>query len=90
MSELRQALRAIAGQHLYVVRSAMGLRTALEQLERIKTPECAVQTPRELMGLLEVMNLVQVGQLVSQAALNRCESVGAHFRIDYPHQGPAS
>jgi fumarate reductase (CoM/CoB) subunit A len=89
VSELRQALWAITGQHLYVVRSATGLRTALEQLERIKTSECAVRTPHDLMGLLEVMNLVQVGHLVSQAALNRCESVGAHFRIDYPYQDTA-
>jgi len=84
VSELRQALWAITGQHLYVVRSATGLRTAIEQLERLSTSECAVGTPRELMGLLEVMNMVQVGQMVSQAALNRCQSVGAHFRIDCP------
>lgn len=85
VSELRQDLRAITGQHLYVVRSAKGLRTALEQLERIKTSECAVRTSRELMSLLEVKNLVQVGQMVAQAALDRCESVGAHFRIDCPN-----
>ena len=45
-------------------------------------------TLRKLLGLrkaLEVMNIVQCGQIVTTAALTRRESRGSHQRIDYPN-----
>jgi len=37
---------------------------------------------------LELSNLVLVGRLVTEAALVRQESRGAHFRSDFPHSSP--
>lgn len=39
---------------------------------------------------IESANMLLLGQLIAQAALNRCESRGAHWRSDYPHRNDAS
>jgi L-aspartate oxidase len=36
----------------------------------------------------ELSNLVLSGQLITEAALLREESRGAHFRSDFPHSSP--
>jgi aspartate oxidase len=36
---------------------------------------------------MEIKNILTVALLVSKAALERRESLGAHFRSDYPSSG---
>ena len=38
----------------------------------------------ELESALSVRNLALLGRILAAAALARCESRGAHFRLDYP------
>lgn len=38
---------------------------------------------------IEAANVGLLGSLIAKAALNRCESRGAHFRVDYPYSDDA-
>ena len=38
----------------------------------------------EWIESLEVLNMIELGELITTAALERTESRGAHYRIDYP------
>lgn len=84
--ELREAVRAVAMEHLYVIRSADGLQRALTRLAEMEEQGVYVARMKELVGLLEARNLLLVAKLVAQAALQRRESRGAHFRLDYPQR----
>ena len=44
---------------------------------------------QELESALSVRNLALLGKLLATAALNRKESRGAHFRLDYPETNEA-
>ena len=48
-------------------------------MERIKA-----KNPAEKAEALELLNMLNVGKLMSIAALTRTESRGAHYRSDYP------
>ena len=41
---------------------------------------------KSLISLLELENMLLVGEMVSQAALKRHESRGVHYREDYPQE----
>ncbi len=59
-----------------------------EALEYIKgpLPLAAVGSPAELIRLQELRNMRIVAEMVCSAALERTESRGAHFRVDYPDE----
>ncbi|HEU4993574.1 MAG TPA: L-aspartate oxidase, partial [Gemmatimonadaceae bacterium] len=59
-----------------VVRSAVGLREAREQLKDLEA--------RLPSGATEERNLIQTAQLIVEAALRRRESRGGHYRSDFP------
>lgn len=88
----KNQLRAIMQEHVGVVRSADGLNTARKQLQELagKTlPEIAVHGShfhhnQSLLSYLELEMMLQAAQAMVEAALNRQESRGAHFREDYP------
>jgi succinate dehydrogenase/fumarate reductase flavoprotein subunit len=42
----------------------------------------------ELMHCLEVLNLLDIGEIVFQAVLERKETRGKYFRQDYPFTNP--
>ncbi len=71
------ALQALAQAHLGVERTAQGLRTALAQLARwrVTTHDRASH---------ERANLLDLAKLIATAALNRENSLGAHYRSDAP------
>ncbi|RAX50162.1 L-aspartate oxidase [Arthrobacter sp. AQ5-05] len=69
------ALQALAQAHLGVERTADGLRTALAQLARWRV----TGTDR---ASRERANLLTVATLIATAALNRENSLGAHYRLD--------
>jgi L-aspartate oxidase len=73
---LRQQLRTLMWEHVGLVRTEAGLRTAQQTLQNLAShyqPQAG-----------EVRNLLTVARLVTTAALWRRESRGAHFRADYP------
>ncbi len=74
-------------RHVLVIRTGPGLEACLTRMQAIREellPTIAVGTPKDLVGLHETINLLEVGELMARAALMRTESRGSHFREDFP------
>ncbi|HJU04607.1 MAG TPA: L-aspartate oxidase [Nitrospiraceae bacterium] len=79
--KLRISLRRLMWGKVGVVRTRDSLVSAVAQLSRW---ERIADRPFATRGELEVKNMVQVARCVAEAALWRENSVGAHYRADYP------
>jgi L-aspartate oxidase len=80
-ASIRAAIRRLMAEKVGLVRTADGLRQALDRIEAL----VAALSP----GEEETANLATVARLVATAALARPESRGAHFRADHPEADPA-
>jgi len=60
-----------------IIRSKESLTGVLNRLEMIEN---------EVKGDLELRNMLTVARLITQAALDRTESRGAHYRTDFPQK----
>lgn len=79
--KLRSSLRRLMWGKVGIVRSGDSLTSAVAQLSRWgRLVSRAFQSRRDL----EVKNMVQVSRCIAEAALWRENSVGAHYRSDYP------
>ena len=75
-----EKLRAIMTKYVGVVRSAGGLKIALQELAKLEA----------YVGVDTVLaNMILTARLIAAAALDRKESRGGHFRSDYPTANPA-
>ncbi|MCP9446696.1 MAG: L-aspartate oxidase [Nitrospira sp.] len=79
--KLRNSLRRTMWGQVGIVRSRESLIRATAQLTRW---ERMVAKPFGARADLEVKNMIQVARCVAEAALWRENSVGAHFRSDFP------
>jgi L-aspartate oxidase len=79
--KLRNSLRRTMWGQVGIIRSRESLIRATAQLTRW---EHTVSKPFVTRTDLEVKNMVQVAHCVAEAALWRENSVGAHFRSDFP------
>jgi L-aspartate oxidase len=70
------AVRALMWEHAGIARTAKGLRTALVRLADIEQ--------RLPVGATEEQNLVETARLIVEAAVQRKESRGGHYRSDFP------
>ena len=80
-------------EKLLILRSDKSLSENLRNLEAARTeslPRLTVGTPSELVEALELQNMIDVAELVTQAALLRRESRGAHYRDDHPTRDDAN
>jgi fumarate reductase (CoM/CoB) subunit A len=83
---------------LYVgdFRNEEGLGKAVETLDKIKRGKSSglylggEQQFKKLAALIEVENLLTVGQMIASAARMRTETRGAHNREDYPESDDAN
>jgi len=69
-----------------IVRSAEGLRSALEAFERVGG---LAEPGRQETLPGPVANAALTASLIARAALTRTESRGAHYRSDWPRRRPA-
>lgn len=79
--KLRSSLRRVMWAKVGLIRTADSLARAIAQLGKW---ERLVSRPFALRRDLEVKNMVQVARCIAEAALWRENSVGAHYRADYP------
>jgi len=70
------AVRALMWQYAGIARTAKGLRTARTMLADIEK--------RLPVGATEEQNLVETARLIVEAAMQRKESRGGHYRSDFP------
>ena len=81
VEKLRSSLRRTMWGQVGVIRSGESLIRACAQLSRWAQ---LVAQPFSQRAALEVKNMVQVAQCIAEAALWRENSVGAHYRSDFP------
>ena len=88
--EIKAEITEIMSLFVGVTRNGEGLRKAEESLGRINADKigklCLVgeKSLKAVSSLMEVENLLMVGELVTSAARLRTETRGAHNRDDYP------
>ncbi|MCF8233522.1 MAG: L-aspartate oxidase [Bacteroidales bacterium] len=78
-------VQSIMTNYVGIVRSNLRLKRALKRLEIIyKETEDLYKQSRVTQSICELRNLINVGYLIIKMALNRKESRGLHYSIDYP------
>ncbi|MBA7609088.1 Fumarate reductase flavoprotein subunit [subsurface metagenome] len=88
--ELLKSLKNVMWYQAGIIRHQSGLKEALDKIRSIRTMAGKVQVT-DIKGLsrwLELDNMLLGAELISQAALERTESRGAHYREDYPDEDP--
>ena len=80
-AEIRDEMWSQAG----LVRDASGLSELIDRASRWVAPASVSR----MIETLEVDNLVTLGRLVAISALERTESRGAHYRMDFPEPDKA-
>lgn len=79
--EIRAALRTLMWEKVGIARNGTALGEALQQLEEWSQVVTRHSTHREN---IELVNLITIGQCITRSALLREESIGAHYRTDFP------
>lgn len=85
--KIRNSLRRIMWGKVGLMRTRESLVSALAQLSRW---EQMVNRPFALRRDIEVRSMMTVGKCIAEAALWRENSVGAHYRADYPEAKKSS
>lgn len=79
--EIRSNLRRLMWERVGIIRSEQSLRSALDEMSGWSYVLSEFYpTRREL----ELKNMLQTGLLITEAALKRRGSAGAHYRSDFP------
>lgn len=79
--KVRSSLRRLMWTKVGLVRHEDGLQRACAQLAQWEKASPTFPATRDE---LELYNLIQVGRCIAEAALWRRNSIGAHFRKDFP------
>ena len=95
--EIKKAIREIMSTYAFLERDEEGLQFALKKLGEIREkdlPRLATLAKNKIFNVewvdaLEAINMVEVAEMVCNAALMRTESRGLHQRTDYPNSDPA-
>lgn len=88
-SEYRTKLRNLMWENVGVFRHETSLRQALVKLRELENTPVYIENRstylnHELLEAIENENLMLTARCIIEAALQRTESRGAHFRSDYP------
>ena len=89
--EANSALQQIMFDYAGYVRSEVLLEAGLDLITRLKSKARTLlmaENPHELMHCLEVLNLLDIGELVFISANDRKETRGLHVRSDYKLTNP--
>lgn len=97
IGQLRQAYQDAMTEHCGVFRTEDRMREGIQQIKALQQKYSQIRLDdqgkcwnTELIEALELRNLMIVGEVILDAALNRRESRGAHAREDYPDRDDAN
>ncbi len=90
----QDAIRETLWENVAIERDSEGLELTLTDLEEIGTeinlcPYSPTYLQTTEVALCETLNMLNVAWIITQAALVRTESRGAHYRADFPDQDNA-
>ncbi len=81
-------IQSIMSSYVGIVRSNLRLQRAFDRLELLyRETEDLYNKSILTRELCELRNLINVGYLIIKAAMNRHESRGLHYSLDYPRSG---
>lgn len=80
--ELKQNLKDLMWKNVGIFRDEESLKFALSEIEKIKA-QFPIQHRYESIEEYEFRNMLINAQLIAKAALERKESRGGHYRLDY-------
>jgi len=85
ITQSQKELQSIMSNYVGIVRSDLRLERAMVRLQ-ILFRETESLYKRSLISkqICELRNLINVGYLIIKMAMNRKESIGLHYSIDYP------
>lgn len=88
---IREELVSIMTRHVGIFRDCKGLETALarirglkERYQRVYVEDRGDVFNTDLVEVLELGNLLTTAECITLGALNRTESRGSHYRLDFP------
>jgi succinate dehydrogenase/fumarate reductase flavoprotein subunit len=84
-------LQQIMWDYAGLIRSETLLDAGLAALLRLKDKAhetLVARNSHELIRCLEVLNMIEIGEIIFQAARERKETRGKHTRVDYPFTNP--
>jgi L-aspartate oxidase len=64
-----------------IIREEVGMTQAFDELGRLEKEVDSEE--------IELKNMILVAKLITSSALQRMESRGSHYRLDYPEVDPA-
>ncbi|RHW75180.1 L-aspartate oxidase [Colwellia sp. RSH04] len=84
-------LRLFMWDYVGIVRTTKRLERALHRVELLQSEIAEYyQNYKVSNNLLELRNLVQVAELIIRCAMERKESRGLHYTLDYPEKNPTA
>ncbi len=91
--KIKSSMRSIMTEHLSVFRTETGILHALQRLKQFDEQKAdiaingkALPMNPELLLRWELDNIMCLAKIISEAALERKESRGAHYRDDHPER----
>jgi succinate dehydrogenase / fumarate reductase flavoprotein subunit len=93
VSAIKAELGEVMDRHVAVFRNAEGLNTALETVRRLKDEAASAYIDdrgtifnQDVLGALELENMLDNAECTCLAAIERKESRGAQYRTDFPER----
>ncbi len=93
VSAFADSLAALVWREFLVARTSAGLKAAVGEIARMRSedlPRIEIREPLELVRAAELRNGLRAAEIVGRAALEREESRGGHYRVDFPKQDDAN
>ena len=94
LNDIREALHTVMWDKVGILRDATGLTQAKEQLSALAdaVDDVRLSDTQRAFNLtwhdwLNLRNQIRISQVITEAALAREDSRGAHYRTDYPQSG---
>jgi len=84
--ELIIAIKDIMWKYLGIIREEKGIRTAIKEISEIKNKFEKIDATHDYLQYFKLRNILFTSQVVAISALERKESRGAHYRVDYPKE----
>ena len=88
IESIKDIMRGALWEHVSIERNGEGLQETLAELQDLMESLGNVLTRPEVadVATIETINMLNVALMITQSALARTESRGAHYRADFPTQ----